>query len=185
MPDDHALLHPLDELYARVGVALPVAERIDGEALPRPYRELLAHDGSMTVALERYHAHAIRLRVLAAYADGTTCLRQVALVLDGSDTAVAFGAAKIDLARFPPPLRAQILAAERPLGAIVCDDGAGAYLGPPAAFVRVASDGIINAALGLVRSQTLYGRRRTLFDAARRPAAEIVEILSSLPATRA
>jgi hypothetical protein len=47
----------------------------------------------------------------------------------------------------------------------------------PRAFIKVASDRLINGLFNASGAQVLYGRRNTLFDPKNRPLAEIVEIL--------
>jgi hypothetical protein len=52
-----------------------------------------------------------------------------------------------------------------------------AYASQPKAFLRIASDKLIDKVLDLTGAHVLYGRRNTLSDAAGQSLAEIVEIL--------
>ena len=171
-----ALAHPLDEFYARSGLTLPPLEQIDGEEMPEPYKKLLAHRNDMTSTLESFHGAPVHLRVLGREQRGEEYYREVVLHLEGSEQPVEFGAIKIHLARFPAPARKQILEERWPLGHIL-KDHAIVYSSRPAAFLRIASDKLINSVLNLSGAQVLYGRRNTLWDSAQRPLAEIVEIL--------
>ena len=168
--------YPLDEFYARSGLALPPMDHIEGEAVPEPYRSLLVHDRDMTSTLESFHQSGIHLRLVSQQQRGEDYFREVVLVLDGSETPVEFGAIRIDLGCFPAKAREQILAAQFPLGRILKDHGL-EYRSHPKSFLRIASDKTINRFLGLNGANVLFGRRNTLRTAEGRSMAEIVEIL--------
>jgi hypothetical protein len=72
------------------------------------------------------------------------------------------------------------LAGRFPLGHILKDCGV-AYVSRPQAFLRLASDPLINEVLHLQGAHILYGRRNTLLSPAGKPLAEIVEILPPTP----
>jgi chorismate-pyruvate lyase len=171
-----ALVHPLDEFYAQMGLALPPLQQLDGEVVPQPYKRLLIHHDDMTPTLEKYHGRDIHLRLLGRRRKGTGYFREVVLLLDGTEKPVEFGAIKIYLDRFGAEARRQILEAQRPLGHIM-QECAVKHSSRPKAFLRLASDHFINDALQLTGANVLYGRRNTLFDPQERPLAEIVEIL--------
>ena len=168
--------HPLDEFYARSGLAVPPLQQIDGEEVPEPYRRLLVHQQDMTSTLENYHQQAVRLRVLGREQQGDQYYREVVLELEGSGKPVEFGAIKIHLALFPPGAREEILKERWPLGHIL-KEFAIVYSSRPKAFLRIASDRLISKVLHLSGVHLLYGRRNTLLDSEDRPLAEIVEIL--------
>lgn len=172
----HALVHPLEEFYARSGLALPPLQQIDGEEVPEPYKTLLVHQSDMTSTLESFHRQSIHLRVLGRERRGDEYFREVVLHLDGTEKPVEFGAIKINLDRFPPPARQLVLDERWPLGHILKDCGV-VYTSHPKVFLRIASDKLINSVLGLTGAHVLYGRRNTLSDGAGHPLAEIVEIL--------
>ena len=170
------LVHPLDEFYRQMGLALPPWQQVDGEAVPRPYKQLLVHHDDMTPTLEKFHGRDIHLRLLGRRRKGSGYFREVVLLLDGTDQPVEFGAIKIDLERFEADARRQILEEQRPLGHILQECRV-KHSSRPKAFLRLASDHFINDALQLTGANVLYGRRNTLFDPQERPLAEIVEIL--------
>ena len=170
------IAHPLDEFYAQMGLTLPPLQQVDGETLPQPYKQLLAHHDDMTPTLENFHGCEIHLRLLGRRRKRDQYFREVVLLLDGSDEPVEFGAIKIYLNLFTPEARQQILEERRPLGHIMQECGVG-HSSRPKAFLRLASDKFINQALQLSGAHVLYGRRNTLFDPQERPLAEIVEIL--------
>lgn len=172
----HAMMHPLDEFYVRSGFPLPPCEQVAGEAVPEPYKTLLVHRNDMTPTLEGFYKRDIHLRVLSREVRGHDYFREVVLQLEGTNQLVEFGAIKIHLHLFDPPVREQILQEKWPLGHIL-RDYAVPHASRPAAFLRLASDPLINGMLHLRGAQLLFGRRNTLYDAADRPLAEIVEIL--------
>jgi len=171
-----ALAHPLDEFYAQMGSALPPLQQVDGEAVPQPYKRLLVHTDDMTPTLESFYGREIHLRLLGRRQKDAEYFREVVLLLDETDEPVEFGAIKIYLDRFPPEARRQILEERRPLGHIMHECGV-KHSSRPKAFLRLASDPIINNALKLSGAHVLFGRRNTLFDPQEHPLAEIVEIL--------
>ena len=177
-----SVTHPLDEFYARSGLNLPPLEEIDGEAIPEPYKTLLVHQHDMTPTLEHFHGRSVHLRVLGRQTRGNDYFREVVLQLEGSEQPVEFGAIKIHLALFASEAREQILQEQWPLGHIL-KDYAIPHASRPSAFLRIASDRLINKVLGLRGAQVLYGRRNTLFDSSERPLAEIIEIIPPVKKT--
>lgn len=173
-------VYPLDDFYARAGLPLLAIERIQGEEMPEPYRSLLVHERDMTPTLEKFHNSQIHLRILKREQRGDFYFREVALLLDGSETPVEFGANKVSLVLFPPKARQLILEERLPLGRILkeCEIG---HTTAAKAFFRVAPDELISSVLHLRTPASLYGRRATIFDAQKRPLSEIVEILPPAP----
>jgi hypothetical protein len=96
---------------------------------------------------------------------------------------VEFGAIKIHLDRFVPAARRAILQERAPLGHIL-RDYAVPYQSTPKAFLRLASDALMERNLQLRGTPLLYGRRNTLRDSAGLPLAEIVEILPPVGETK-
>ena len=170
------VLHPLDEFYAQAGQPLPPLEQVDGRLMPEPHRTLLVHDNDMTPTLERFHGDRVHLQVLGRRRVGDVYFREVVLRLEGTEQAVEFGAIKINLALFVPAVREEILRERVPLGRIMADHQI-PHVSRPGAYLRLASDRLINSILGLTGAQMLFGRRNTLLDPQNRPLAEIVEIL--------
>ena len=175
-PTAFSIAHPLDEFYAQMGLTLPPLQRVEGEAVPQPYKQLLVHHSDMTPTLKRFHGRDIHLRLLGRRRKGDEYFREVVLLLDGTEEPVEFGAIKMDLHLFSPEARQQILEERRPLGHILQAFGV-RHSSRPGAFLCLASDRFINDALRLTGANVLYGRRNTLFDSRKRPLAEIVEIL--------
>ena len=155
---------------------MPALQVIDAEEIPAPYKQLLVHDSDMTSTLEHFHEGRIHLRVLSRHQEPSSYAREVVLELDGTNTPVEFGAIKIHLAGFPAAARDHILQEQWPLGRILKEFRI-PYSSRPKAFLRIASDRLISAALQLNGTQRLYGRRNTLSDPHGKALADIVEIL--------
>ncbi len=170
------IAHPLDEFYSRHELALPPLQQVDPEEIPEPYRSLLVHESDMTSTLESFHGGTIHLEVLLREQRSQAYYREVVLRVAGNEQAVEFGAIKIDLSRFPAEARQEILEARWPLGRILKNHGI-EYSSRPKAFLKIASDKLINRVLGLQGAHVLYGRRNTLLDPEGKSLAEIVEIL--------
>lgn len=171
-------IQPLADFYAQAGVALPLIEQIDGEAMPEPYRTLLVHQNDMTPALERHHESLIHLRVLRSERHGEFYHREVVLLLDGSLKPVEFGANKLELDRYPSEAQELILKEYVPLGTILARFNI-VHTCHPSAYLRIVADSLISRELHVNESQVLYGRCNILKDLEGRVLSEIVEILPS------
>lgn len=168
-------LHPLDLFYAP-SQPLPAYTLVEGADVPDPYRTLLVHAGDMTPALENFHKKTIHLQVLQSRQDKDDYVREVVLLLDGSNKPVEFGAIKINLALFDAGARSDILTGRRPLGSIMRDQQV-KHSSRPSAYICVEPDDVVRSALQLTNSTKLYGRHNTLLTPSGEALADIVEIL--------
>ena len=130
----------------------------------------------MTPTLERAHGGRIELRVLQHSLRENLLSRQIVLTLDGGK-AVAFGAIKIYLERFPPKARSLILEMRQPLGTILRTQEI-AHSSRPSPYFRVEADATIRTALQMMDGGTLYGRQNVLLDSAGDTLARVLEILA-------
>jgi chorismate-pyruvate lyase len=174
------LVSPLAQFYEASGEILPPFTLIEGQTVPEPYRRLLVHQDDMTPTLEAFHGGPVVLEVLSRRQSGDYYSREVILRMEDSGRPVEFGANRINLTLFSNEARAEILKEHKPLGHILADYRI-EHTSRPSAFLRLASDRLINKVLGLHGAQVLYGRRNTLFDPQQRPLAEVVEILPNHP----
>jgi chorismate-pyruvate lyase len=175
-----AIAHPLDDFYARSGRELPPVKQVRPDEVPPPYHSLLVHKSDMTSTLENFHKDRIHLDVISRDRANGDYFREVVLRLDASNKPVEFGAIKINLKLFPGAAQERILQERHPLGRILKECGIN-YGSRPQAFLRITSDALMNQLLNLPKTESLYGRRNTLFDPQERPLAEIVEILPPVP----
>ena len=174
------IVHPLNDLYARIRQPMPALQFIDPEEVPTPCKQLLVHERDMTSTLEHFHEGRVHLRVLHRQQRDNAYTREVVLELDGANTPVEFGAIKIHLTPFPPAARQKILEAHWPLGRILREFGI-SYISRPKGFFRIASDRVISGALQLTGTHRLYGRCNRLSNPQDAALADIVEILPPLP----
>lgn len=182
MLSNHALdlFQPLRVMYSRLGLALPPMHAVEGADMPQWSRRLLVHDGDMTPTLEAHHRATLHLHLLHRLIDGQALLRLVVLRRDDIDAPVEFGAIRIHLDRLPEAARDQVIASRKPLGSILADHAI-THLSRPRGYFSVVSDPIINRALNMGESATLYGRSNLLLNHAGQPLAEVVEILPPPP----
>src|SRR5690606_17420904 len=119
---------------------------------------------------------SLALRVLERRREGDHYARCVVLVrADG--TPAVLGAIAVDLGRLPPAARAGVLAETVPFGRLLGD-----VVAHPDALLRVRADRFIADALALpAHGAHLWGRRRTVTDAAGAVLATSVDILAPEP----
>lgn len=170
-------LCPLAFFYVGTLQPLPVITEVAPGEIPQPYRRLLAHEHDMTSTLETHYGTALQLRVLHSRTARDVYQREVVLVREDSEQPVEFGAIMIYLETLPPEVEAAIVAARRPLGALLQHAGI-EFCSRPKAFIRLESDGVMVAALKLPAVTTLYGRCNGLWLPDGRRLADIVEILA-------
>jgi len=175
-PETPDFLYPLSEFLACAPVETVTLLETGEAVMPEPYRALLVHDRDMTSTLERFHEEAIVLRPVASKQEGNSLFRQVVLVGADSGTALEFGAIRIDLAGFSRSARQEVLAARKPLGAILADHVV-VYESRPECFFSLRSDPCMEELLELDGVHRLYGRQNVLRGLGGLPLAEVVEIL--------
>ena len=102
--------------------ALAAFERVSADQCPEVYRELLAHSAHMTVAVEQHHGELVDVQVLQESRSGQYYQREILLRRSSDQRVVQFGIVRLDLAALPPPVSAQILSRQLPLGRILIDN---------------------------------------------------------------
>lgn len=116
------IFHPQPALFARFR-AVPAAD------LPPPFRELLDHASHMTVAMERFYGGPVGVVVVAESAagggvvDGEAWYEREILLRAADGRIVQHGIVRIDLARVPRPVAAEIRAGRTPLGRVLITAG--------------------------------------------------------------
>ncbi|CAM2010453.1 hypothetical protein APED_27580 [Acanthopleuribacter pedis] len=148
---------------------------IDGQAMPQPYRDLLVHEGDMTLRLQDHYQTEIHLRALSVVREQERLLRKVLLTRpDG--LLVEFGVIRIFLDVFTDEVRPWVESCRYPLGGLL------ARFNVPRrselqGFFRIRSDAALEDVLGLERTTDLYGRLNRLVTTDHQTIAEVVEIL--------
>ena len=177
MPDMLDLLYPLSRFYDEQGIQCPVVERVENEAIPEPFRELLVHQNDMTPTLEAFHGATLELQVLRRTLERNELAREVVLRCEADGRATEFGAIIIQLDNYPEGAQHDIIDGHLPLGTILAKHSV-EHESCPQAFIRVWADTIIISAFGIPDvAQWLYGRRNRLITLDGNILADILEIL--------
>jgi hypothetical protein len=172
------MLFPLDVLYARCGVAPPVARRLAAGRLPPVAAALLRHEDEMTQTLERHVGDRLLIRVMATMRRGGSYFRRALLAEETSVRPVAMGAVRLRLGALDDRTRGRILREREPLGRVLREGGM-VCRSLPVAFFRLNPNPELMAVFGMRRPDALYGRRTRLMQGDTR-IGDIVEILARL-----
>ncbi len=170
------LLYPLSRFCEDGGHPLPSCEVIEGAEMPRPYRDLLVHQGDMTSRLEAFHRGEIIIEVLHHEHTPEAYRREVVLRVEASGLAVEYGAIEIDLSAFEGELRQLILEEHLPLGGLLNRFGV-RYRSEPKAFIRLGGDIVMQRVFEMPEAQEFFGRCNVLLGENDRVLARIVEVL--------
>jgi chorismate-pyruvate lyase len=172
----NSLLYPLETFYA-TGPRGPRVEALEAGDLPQPYRRLLDHESDMTSTLEGHCGSALRLCVLQMQRRGERLFRHVVLVADADRAPIEYGAICINLPGLPATARRDVLAAERPLGAILRAHAV-ACACRAAGFFQMECTPIIRDVFGVKGRARLYGRHAEISGGDNGALlAEVVEVL--------
>ena len=172
----HRLTHSLESILRDRGIDPAAFNWLESEAMPAPYRQLLAHKSDMTSTLARFHESEIGLEVLVEENDSTEYCREVILVAKRSGKPVEYGAIQIQLGAFPDKEKQLIIEGKQPLGGILNQIGR-PYTSSPHGYFSVVAPEICHKWFGCPSGATLFGRYNRLSDADGRELASIVEIL--------
>jgi hypothetical protein len=171
------LLMPLHFFYEREGRPLPPLEFVNPAQMPEFERELLVHDHDMTSTLSEYHSSDLDLNVISREESPTYLMRLVVLERQRPPRIpVEFGAIGIHLEFFAEHARKLIIDCQRPLGAILEQEGIH-YHSRPRGFFKLEADSLIAELLAEGEGTVLWGRSNALSDCRSEVFADIVEIL--------
>jgi chorismate-pyruvate lyase len=154
---------------------VPLARAIGPEALPAPCQQLLAHAGHMTEVLERFHGGVLSVQPYRIHRQGDIYGRRIDLFAAGVDGPVMTGIMIFNLALVAPEVRAEIVAAQSPLGEILIRRRILRRVRPDAFLEFDARDPLV-ARFGTDGAQPAYGRLATI-DCDQRPAVDLLEIV--------
>lgn len=171
-----AALAPLNALRACSHQSDLAFTVIEAESMPQPFRKLLVHERDMTQTLETFYGDEVHLEVQQSMHMDSDYIREVTLNLKRCGTPVEYGAIRLFLDRFSENLRTDILADDRPLGALINSSRlkVSHTSGP---FFSVVPDDSIRKLLRTESSDPLYGRCNLIRDPQGVPIARVVEIL--------
>ena len=94
---------------------------VQPDDMPEPYRWLLVHDAHMTKVLEARYDRPVELHVVENHLeeDRHRYARRIFLTLPGTSHELEYGVVRLDLNQMPEDVKAEILARQKPLGAIL------------------------------------------------------------------
>ncbi len=168
----------LATLFALFGPAeqIPEHEFVAPDEVPPPYHGLLVHEHHMTVTVEAHHGSLVDVRVLARRHDGDSYARKILLVLQSTGRIVQFGIARVNLRYCSPAVRAEILAAQTPLGRILIQHNVLRRI-EPTAFLRIFPGPALQSWFGRESLRPTYGRLAYI-HCDEQPAIELLEIVA-------
>ena len=153
-PGSIRIIYPLDEFYAERGEAVPAIERVEPDEMPEPYRSLLDHKTDMTSTLERFYQETLHIEVLARHLRESEYFREVVLVLDRQAQSASNSAPSRSFSTCSPMKRARRFCASGSRWAGFCNRFNIPFASRPGAFLRLASDKFIDAALAIAGGRT-------------------------------
>lgn len=172
IPDLMELVH----LFYDAPSALGEFEAVAAEAMPQPYRGLLAHDQHMTVTVEGYHGCLVDVHVIETKTVGAHYCRKIFLTRQSDGGVVLFGIVRMDLDQVDAATRDEILARRKPLGRILIEHNVLREV-ELVDLWRVAPGPDLCSLMGLHDATAIYGRT-ALIHCNDRPAVELLEIVA-------
>ena len=169
-----ALDHLAGLFYANIA-ELGAFEEVLAEAMPEPYRRLLAHHEHMTVAVERHHGSRVDVQVLATKQTGDYYSRKIVLHRQSDRKAVLFGIPRLNLRLVDEDVRREILSENKPLGRVLIDHNVLREV-QLASLYRVIPGPDLCQLFGLPASLATYGRTAFIYCDGF-PAVELLEIV--------
>jgi chorismate-pyruvate lyase len=114
-------LQTLTGLFYGSRDALGQFSEVSVEAMPQPYRRLLAHNDHMTVTVEDYHGSPVDVRVLQRHATQSHYAREILLARQTDAAVVQYGIMRVNLAYLPAEVQDRIRGEQTPLGRILIE----------------------------------------------------------------
>lgn len=163
---------------------VPAGEMFDPECaivqpdqIPFPQDHLLVHHHHMTEVLQKHHGSPVDVHVLEEIQDGEVYTRKITLTPKGQpQKVVEWGIARLDLRYLAEPVKAEILAKELPLGAVLIKHNVLRRV-KPRWFIKFPEGGpTLNLFGKLPHPGPVYGRLGTIYCDGE-PAIEVLEIV--------
>ncbi len=173
-----ALDHLASLFYADLA-ELGAFEEVLAEAVPEPYRKLLAHHEHMTVAVEQHHGCKVDVEVLATRDDGDYYSRKIVLHRQTDRAPVLFGIPRINLRLLADDVRQEIIGQTAPLGRVLIEHNIMREV-QLASLYRVQPGPDLRRLMNLTPSTATYGRTAFIYLDGY-PAVELLEIVSPQP----
>jgi len=169
----------LTGVFHAVPAEFAVFSTVISESVPARPRQLLAHRGHMTEAMERCHGGPVGLRVVARRDEASGRYAREILLTAPSGRVVQHGIVRIDLARLAPDTAAAIRAERTPLGRILIAAGLMCVV-DDVQLLRVEPGPRLRTLVGDVPGGTFGRVAEIKLDGS--PAIELLEIVAAEPA---
>ena len=175
LPDcDH--LAALTGLFYDDPAQLGQFAEVTANRLPPAYRQLLAHEHHMTVAVEAFHGGPVDVRVLNTRMDGDLYARKILLCRQRDAQVVQFGIMRLGFAHVDPEVRREVESQQAPLGRILIRHNVLRVIRLLKLW-RVTLGPELAALFGLPPGTVTYGRTAVI-DCNGQPAVELLEIVT-------
>ena len=158
---------------------LGLFEEVLAEAMPQPYRGLLAHHDHMTVALEQHYGCRVEVEVLTTQRTGDYYSRKIVLHRQSDQRVVLFGIPRLNLTLVDEDVRREILGGTAPLGRVLIEHNVLREV-QLASLYRVTPGPDLCRLFALAAPETTYGRTAFIYCDGY-PAVELLEIVAPEP----
>lgn len=169
-------LQTLTGLFYATRDALGRFREVGVEAMPQPYRRLLAHNDHMTVTVEDYHGCPVDVRVLRRQATESHYAREILLARQSDAAVVQYGIMRVNFAYLPLGVQDEIRGEQTPLGRILIQHDVHRRV-QLFSLRRVELGQELSAHFQHALGTTTYGRT-ALIECNGVPAIELLEIVS-------
>lgn len=148
---------------------------VAAEAMPEKYRQLLAHNEHMTIAVESHHQCPVSVQVLHSRTDGTVYIREILLRRASDQRVVQYGIVRLQLSALDEAPRQAILAEKTPLGRVLIEHNVLREV-ELVDLWRITVGPKLAKLLEVEVGSTTYGRTAMIYFSDR-PALELLEIV--------
>jgi len=170
-----ALDHLAGLFYADLA-ELGTFEEVLTEAVPQPYRSLLAHHEHMTVSVEQHHGSPVDVEVIAASRSGDYYSRKIILHRQSDRRVVLFGIPRLNLRLVDDEVQREILSESKPLGRVLIEHNVLREV-QLASLYRIMPGPDLCRLLVLDQPRPTYGRTAFIYCDGY-PAVELLEIVA-------
>ena len=154
-------------------------DEVLAEAVPQPYRRLLAHHEHMTVTVEQHHGCPVDVEVLTAQQSGDYYFRKIILHRQSDRRVVLFGIPRLNLRLVDDSVKREILGQNKPLGRVLIEHNVLREV-QLASLYSLTPGPELCRLMNLNAPQKTYGRTAFIYCDGY-PAVELLEIVSPEP----
>lgn len=150
-------------------------KEVTADAMPEKYRQLLAHNEHMTIAVEGYHQCPVSVQVLHSRTAEAVYIREILLRRTSDQHVVQYGIVRLQLSALDEAPRQAILAEKIPLGRVLIEHNVLREVELVDLWKIVVGPKLGNL-LEIEAGSTTYGRTAMIYFSDR-PALELLEIV--------